>query len=184
MKSWLNGKFPHQAQRARDQGFSLVELLIVTAIGMVLLAFTVPVLQNAMRNYNLNAAASNVARISQLARYTAIRQGANACTVLNGRIFGIDANCDGTVDANLSAYALPSSITLEDTGPATTGMDFSTAPTAVVSPYTITFTSRGSTTVAPTANLIYVAGWGNSAAVTVSGAGRARSWRYNGSAWY
>ena len=125
-----------------------------------------------------------MARISQLARYTAISRGSNACTILDGTIFGIDADCDGTRDANQQAYALPSGVILDTTGPATDSMDFATAPTAVASPFTITFNSRGGTSVTPTASLIYVAGWGNSAAITVSGAGRSRSWRYNGSTWY
>ena len=172
MKSSLHGGCFHKTNRSRNRGFSLVELLIAVAIGMVLMALAIPVLQNAMRNYSLNSAASNVSRIVQLARYTAIRQGSDACTVLDGTIFGIDADCDGARDANQQSYALP------------TGMNYSTAPTPVDPPFAMTFNSRGSTDVAPTASLVYLTGWGNSAAVTISGAGRARNWRYTGDTWY
>ena len=183
MKSPLNGGC-FMNKRGRNRGFSLVELMIAVAIGMVLMAFAIPVFQNAMRNYSLNSAASNVSRILQLARYTAIRQGSDACTVLDGTIFGIDADCDGARDANQQSYALPSGIALDSAGPDPTGMNYSTAPTPVDPPFAMTFNSRGSTDVAPTASLVYLAGWGNSAAVTISGAGRARNWRYSGDTWY
>jgi len=184
MKSALNGGCFLNSKRGRNRGFSIVELLIAITIGMVLLGFAIPVLQNAMRNYSLNSAASNVSRIVQLARYTAIRQGSDACTVLDGTIFGIDADCDGARDANQQSYALPSGISLDSAGPDPVGMNYSTAPTPVDPPFVMTFNSRGSTAVAPTASLVYLAGWGNSAAVTISGAGRARNWRYTGDTWY
>ena len=185
MKSALNGGCFLNSKRGRNRGFSIVELLIAIVIGMVLMGFAIPVLQNAMRNYSLNSAASNVSRILQLARYTAIRQGSDACTVLDGTIFGIDADCDGARDANQQSYALPTGITLENTGPDPGGMNYSTAPTPVPPPdFVMRFNTRGSTNVAPTASLVYLAGWGNSAAVTISGAGRARHWRYSGDTWY
>ena len=184
MKSSLHGGCFHKTNRSRNRGFSLVELLIAVTIGMVLMATAIPVLQNAMRNYSLNSAASNVSRIVQLARYTAIRQGSNACTVLDGTIFGIDADCDGARDANQQSYALPTGITLENTGPDPGGMNYSTAPTPVDPPFVMTFNTRGSTNVAPVASLVYLTGWGNSAAVPISGAGRARHWRYSGATWY
>ena len=172
-------KFSVESQK----GFSFLELLIVISIGLVIMGFAIPMVQSALRNYTLNSAATNITRTMQLARYTAIQQGSNACTVLVGNTFGADADCDGALDPNAMAVVLPSGVTMTDTGPATTGMNFSTDPTAVASPFTVTFNSRGSTTVAPTASLIYLTGWGNSTAVTVSGAGRARTWQYNGDIW-
>ena len=180
-------KFSVESQK----GFSFLELLIVISIGLVIMGFAIPMVQSALRNYTLNSAATNITRVMQLARYTAIRQGSNACTVLVGTIFGIDAidnvagtpGCDGALDPNAMAIALPSGVSMTDTGPVTTGMNFSTAPVAVADPFAITFTSRGGTTDSPTVDLIYLTGWGNSTAVTVSGAGRARTWQYNGSTW-
>ena len=165
------------------RGFSILELMIVVTIGLILMGFSIPMIQSAMRNYTLNSAATNITRMMQLARYTAIQQGSNACTVLAGNMFGADADCDGALDPNAMAIALPSGVTMTGTGPATTGMNFSTAPVAVAAPFAITFTSRGGTTDSPTVDLIYLTGWGNSTAVTVSGAGRARTWQYNGSTW-
>ncbi|MBI1955313.1 MAG: prepilin-type N-terminal cleavage/methylation domain-containing protein [Acidobacteria bacterium] len=165
------------------KGFSILELLIVISIGLVLMGFSIPMIQSAMRNYTLNSAATNITRMMQLARYTAIRQGSNACTVLVGNIFGADADCDGALDPNAMAIVLPSGVSLTGAGPATTGMNFSTDPVAVADPFMITFTSRGSTTDSPAIDLIYLTGWGNSTAVTVSGAGRARAWQYIGGTW-
>ena len=165
------------------KGFSLLELLIVLAIGLVIMGFSIPMIQSAMRNYTLNSAATNITRMMQLARYTAIQQGSNACTVLVGNIFGADADCDGALDPNAMAIALPSGVSMTDAGPATNGMNFSTAPVAVADPFAITFNSRGSTTDSPAVDLVYLTGWGNFTAVTVSGAGRARTWQYDGAAW-
>ena len=41
------------SRRARDRrnGFSLLETLIVVSIGMILLAFSVPMVQSALRSY-------------------------------------------------------------------------------------------------------------------------------------
>ena len=167
-----------------QKGFSLVELLIVLVIGLILMGFAIPVVQDAMRNYTMNTAATNVTRVMQLARYSAIRQGGNSCTVLVGRFFGADVNCNGALGNTEFQMNLPIGVSLTNAGPGTTaGMDFSAAPTAVVTPFVITFNSRGSTTVSPTASVIYLTGWGKFTAVTVTGAGRAHTWQYNGTTW-
>lgn len=175
--------FPNPPNAHRN-GFSLLELMIVMAIGLALLGFAIPVVQSAIRNYSLTSATGNLTRMMQLARMTAIQQGSNACTVLQGRLFGMDANCDGALGNTERAYALPNGITLSAAGPAATGMNFPTTPVAVASPFAITFNSRGNTTVSPVASLIYITGWGNNKAVTVSGAGRTRSWSYDGTSWH
>ena len=168
----------------REKGFSLVEMMIVVFIAMVLMGFAIPVVISSIRNYNLNSASTNMSRMVQLARYAAIRQGSPACTVLEGTFFGVDTNCSGALDNIEQRFALPVGVTLSAVGPATTTMDFSAAPTVVASPYVITFTARGSSAASPTVSLVYITGWGNTNAVTVTGTGRARSWRYSGSAWH
>ncbi|MBI4460658.1 MAG: GspH/FimT family pseudopilin [Acidobacteria bacterium] len=166
-----------------EYGFSLVELILVVAIGMVLVGFAVPTFQSAMRSHTINSTANNVTRLMQMARFAAIRQGSSACTVLEGNILGVDADCDGLWDPTATAVALPSGVILIDSGPATDEMNFSTDPVAVPDPFVITFNSRGITTISPTVSLIYVTGWDRFAAVSVSGSGRARTWRYDGETW-
>ncbi|MBI4463573.1 MAG: prepilin-type N-terminal cleavage/methylation domain-containing protein [Acidobacteria bacterium] len=177
--------------RHQDHGFSLVELIIVLAIAMVLFALATPVVQNAVRNYTLNAASSNIARLTQLARYTAIRQGGISCTLFTGGLFGVDSNCDGAFANNDLQYAMPNGVTPSTTGPATTTMNFSAAPSPVTdTSLVIAFNARGNKIVAPAdptletaVRIIFLTGWGNTSAVTVSGAGRTRSWRYVGATW-
>jgi Tfp pilus assembly protein FimT len=157
---------------------------VVVLVGTILLGLAIPAVQSALRHHALNSAAANITRITQLARHRAISQGSNACVLLNGGLFGLDGNCNGTLDANEQAVNLAAGVSLTDTGPGSTdGMNFSSAPTAVSSPFVITFNPRGNTTVSPTVSVVYLTGWTLFRAVTVTGSGRARTWQYNGSAW-
>jgi type II secretory pathway pseudopilin PulG len=168
-------------------GFSLVELLLVLAVSMIVMGFAVPVVQNAIRAYTVNSAASNVSRFVQLARYAAIRRNAPACTLIQGRFFGVDTDCDGAFASSDSRYTLPAGIVVHATGPGTVdGMNFSDTPVPADPSYPapVTFNARGNTALSPAVGVIYLEGWGNYSAVTVTGVGRARSWRYNGSTWY
>lgn len=182
-------------RRNKDRGFSLVELIVAVAIALVLMGFAIPVVLSSIRNYTLSSASSNMTRLMQQARYAAIQRGGNSSVrqvVRGGRnFFAVDRDCDGTAGNTEQAYAIPLSVSLSATGPATGSLIFSAAPTPVPDPFVITFNARGNKIVSctnPTASaatsLIYVTGWGNNNAVTVTGAGRARSWRYDGSAWH
>lgn len=192
MKSSVNSDSSRNTKRSRNHGFSLVELLITVSIGMVLMALATPLVQNAMRNYTLNSAASNVARLTQLARYTAIRQGAMACTLLEGNFFGVDADCDGALAANDLRYVLPSGVSPSKDVPPMDSMNFTAEPELVDDDaLVISFNARGNKIAAPddptietTVRVIFLEGWGNTSAITVSGAGRARSWRYTGETWF
>lgn len=173
------------------KGFSLVEAIVVVAVGMIILGFTIPSVQSALRNYTLNSAATNVTRMFSTARYVAINQGSNACTVLQNRQYGVDTNCNGTLDNTETRMAVPNGVSLASSGPALTGLPFPTTP-AIVScaNFAITFNNRGTkTTVCGTAtggavtNIIFIAGWGNTRAVTITGIGRARTWTYTGTTW-
>src|SRR6266446_3463680 len=57
-----------------DQGFSLIELLIVVAIVMVLAAITVPRILNAISDTKLRYFATNYSGILQSARMQAVRK--------------------------------------------------------------------------------------------------------------
>jgi prepilin-type N-terminal cleavage/methylation domain-containing protein len=62
-------------KRRTATGFTLLELLIVIAIGLILAAFAIPMTINATRSYQLNAAVSSASGAIQSTRYLAIMRG-------------------------------------------------------------------------------------------------------------
>ena len=171
--------------RRGEKGFSLLELIIVLAIIMVVVAFAYPNIQTSIRTYRLGGAVSNVTRMVQMARYAAIRQGTNACTLsVGGATYGVDTNCNGAVDPGENSFAvIPPGVTMTNLGPAPVGMPFPVAPVPLAAPFGITFTPRGTMVTPPLANIMYFTGWGLTYAVTVTSAGRARGWRFDGTNW-
>ena len=83
--------FPLKA-RNRQSGYSLVEAIIVIAIGLILTGLAVPMVQSAIRSYTVNSAANNVSRMVGVSRYAGITQGSNSCTLFAGNQFGVDQN--------------------------------------------------------------------------------------------
>ena len=59
----------------RSAGFSLIEALIVIAIGITMAAIAIPQALNAMKNYRLQAATAGVSGAIQAARFQAIMHG-------------------------------------------------------------------------------------------------------------
>lgn len=62
-------------KRRATLGFSLIELLVVLAIGTVLTVIAVPITINAMKSYRLTAAVSAATGAIQATRYAAIMHG-------------------------------------------------------------------------------------------------------------
>ena len=62
-------------KRRATAGFSLIELLVVLAIGTVLTVIAVPITINAMKSYRLTAAVSAATGAIQATRYAAIMHG-------------------------------------------------------------------------------------------------------------
>lgn len=186
--------FPRRT-RDRQNGFSLVEALIVVAIGMILMGIAIPMVQSALRIYTLNSATSNLSGMVQQTRYVAINQGSDACTLLAGNQFGIDANCNGALDSTEIRIQIPIDVTVQtsSSSTSTSSMPFPTGTMQefTCGTYAARFNSRGSKTdVCGTTgfgvvitHILYVTGWGNTNAVTITGTGRAKSWRWDGAAW-
>lgn len=63
-----------KTQRAIEQGFSLVEMVMTLAIGLVLASVALPFIVNAVQTYRLNGISQQVASLIDLTRYTAIRR--------------------------------------------------------------------------------------------------------------
>jgi len=179
--------------RNRQSGYSLVEALIVVAIGLILTGFGVVMLQSALRSYTVSSAANSVSRLIGVIRYTGITQGSNSCTLFANNQFGIDPDCDGAFGPNDTRVQIPAALTVSSTTSLPlTSLPFSPAPTSVsCSDYAIIFNTRGNkTTVCGTTtggavtNVFYLSdAWGNTSAVTVTGTGRARSWQFINGGW-
>ena len=180
----------------RQRGYSLVEALIVVAIGLILTGFAVPMVQSALRSYTVNSAANNVSRLIGVSRYAGITQGRNSCTLFAGNQFGLDPDCDGAFGPNDSRVQIPNAVTVRpDLPPGVTlsGLPFSPDPDDFPSTCVtlrITFNTRGSKTRVCTTdtggaitNIFYLTGWGNTTAVTITGTGRARSWQFISGTW-
>jgi len=173
--------------RNRQRGYSLVEALIVVAIGLILTGFAIPMVTSAMRSYTVNSAADNVSRIIGVARYAGIAQGRNSCTLFTGNQFGLDPDCNGAFTARDTRVQIPNGVRVVLSPPGgvpTNGTEFTCAT------YAITFNTRGSKTRVCGAdiggavtNALYLTGGNNTASVTITGPGRARSWRYVGGTW-
>jgi prepilin-type N-terminal cleavage/methylation domain-containing protein len=66
-------KIRSQWKSRRFSGFSLTELVVALAVGLILMAVATPSFLRAYHSYQLNAAATQVADILRLTRYEAIR---------------------------------------------------------------------------------------------------------------
>src|SRR5262245_6217368 len=67
--------------QSRQNGFSMIELLIVVAIIVILAAVSLPSIGQYIRNYQINGAASRIAVQIQSARSKAIMKNVNLGTV-------------------------------------------------------------------------------------------------------
>jgi len=182
--------------RNRQRGYSLVEALIVVSIGLILTGFAVPMVTSALRSYTVSSAANNVSRIIGVARYAGIAQGRNSCTLYTGRQFGLDPDCNGAFATTDTRVQIPAGVTVglsPPVGITATGLPFSPTPDefpVACGTLRITFNTRGAKTFVcttatggATSNVFFLAGWNNTSAVTITGTGRARSWRYINGAW-
>lgn len=92
-------------------GYSLVEMMMTLAIGLILLSVAMPMMIGAIQSYRLNSAAQQVANLIDLTRYTAIRNNkvtSLQSTVQNGITILYIGN--GQMQANEPRVMLPSDI--------------------------------------------------------------------------
>jgi prepilin-type N-terminal cleavage/methylation domain-containing protein len=73
--SVMNGRrIDSHGKVRRDSAFSLTELVVVLAVGLILMAVAMPTFLRAYHSYQLNNAATQVADILRFTRYEAIRR--------------------------------------------------------------------------------------------------------------
>lgn len=188
-------------------GFSLLELMIVIAISITVVAFATPSFLSAYYNIRLKSAASNLSGLMQQARIQAARQNATYTVAYNTtsspqQAF-IDFNNNGAHDAGEPVITFNSSIAMSTTGaPSGAGAPSSyvlvgdTAGTTFTNTTTLGYSPRGlpcaytagvCATPAPGYFVYYIqdqrpgsSGW---AAVVVSRSGRTKPIVWNGVAW-
>ena len=177
-------------------GFSLLELMIVVGIIMVVSAMAMPKLMTTIADVRLRGAVNSASGIIQSARMIAIKDNklrkVKYSNVSGGGFVYVDLNDDGTIQATepqvqmgstIMAYSAPTGLS------ALTSTELNYTPTTVTS---IMLNARGlpcsAATTCGVGMVIYFTdsrtvgspGW---AAVSVSPAGRVKTWMWNGSAW-
>jgi len=133
--------------RGRELGYSLVEMVMTLAIGLIMVTVALPMLVGAIQGYRLNSIAQQTANLVELTRYTAIRRNATVslhkATQNGNTVFYIDLNGNGALDTGDPLIVVPSDMQLANgqaltPGPASTGLNNAQDFTD-----TITFDYRG-----------------------------------------
>lgn len=99
---------------ASTNGFSLVEMMMTLAVGLILMSIALPAMVGAIQGYRLNSAAQQISNFVDMTRYTAIRNNKVTSlqkTVQSGNtILYIDLDGDGQLEVNEPHMLLPSDI--------------------------------------------------------------------------
>lgn len=185
------------------QGFSLIEVLIVTSITLTVAGVAIPKLVTSIADMELRGAVHAASGVIQQTRMQAIKEDAARKTKYwngtGGAFVYEDLNANNQPDSNepqaqlgsaVLAYSAPTSI------PALTSTDLGYSPTtstaigfsATGQPCITTGSGLMSATVCAAGSVMYFTdtrnlgspGW---AAVSVAPAGRVQCWTWNGSKW-
>ena len=96
----------------RQGGFSLFEMMVTLAVGLVMASVALPFVVGAVQRYRLNGIAQQTANLIDLARYSAIRLNkltSLQSTAQNGNtILYVDIKGTAALDANDPMIVLPS----------------------------------------------------------------------------
>jgi prepilin-type N-terminal cleavage/methylation domain-containing protein len=191
-------------------GFTLQEVLVVVAIGLIVTLAAVPVMSNAIANMRLRSSLTSVSGLLQNTRAIAVQQNKNktAChfnvaTAPYSLVYFVKDATDCTtatlltadpqveLEAPITPYGAPTG-----TG-APTALDNTTQLGVTTAPLTTdpSFNSRGlpctyaSGSCTPNVSFVQyykdnrISGSGGWAAISVSPAGRIKRWFWNGSSW-
>jgi prepilin-type N-terminal cleavage/methylation domain-containing protein len=185
----------------QQQGFSLLELVAALGVIATMLAFVIPSLTVAPRNYKLKAFAKEIEGQLQNARISAINRNKSASLVFSSdnSWYYLDANGNGTAESGESPYWAPAGgYTLNVAAPSTalsSSVLGTTSEPSALPNRGVSFSPRGSVSqvnssqVATSTKLsgpgvIYLKDSAdNYAAVTITSAGRIRSWTLSGTTW-
>lgn len=179
-----------------ESGFSLLEMMIVVAILMVIAAMAIPKIMTNVADIRLRGAVNSASGIIQDARMRAIKDNqlrkVKYSNIASGGFVYVDVNDDGSMQSTEPGVQMGSTILAYSTPTGVTALantDLSYTPTTVTS---IMFNPRGLPCSAANtcgAGMVFYftdsrtvgsPGW---AAVSVSPAGRVKTWLWNGSRW-
>jgi Tfp pilus assembly protein FimT len=177
-----------------QSGYSLLELLVALAMVMVLTTMAVPAVTTAISSAQLRAAAGGLAGTLQKARMiSAAADRAYALRVSGSSTVYIDLNGNSTLDAseNINLLRLPRGVVFDASAPAlNAGFGASVTALPGFDPRGLPCAVSGSTCnfSQGTGFLVYLRqdrpfGATSWAAVSVSPAGRIKTWMWSGTAW-
>lgn len=130
----LNPKFSASAVRRASRGFSLIELVLVVAVGLIMAAMAVPVISQSLRTFRLRAAISGVSGAIQSTRYRAILDGCRYQIAFNNAANTYQVSSETTGAGCAAAFTNVG-------GPITFG---SPAQVTLSAPFTLQFSPGGS----------------------------------------
>lgn len=109
--------------RAKIAGYSLVEMMVTLAVGLILISVALPTMISAIQSYRLNGTAQQIANLIELTRYTAIRRNAvmslQMAPYKGSTVFYIDLRGNSTPDATEPMVVLPTDMQLANGQPLT-----------------------------------------------------------------
>ena len=175
-----------------QKGFSLVELLLVCAVMVILSALVVPNIMQINANYKLDAAGHSVASLLQQARMQAVKTNQPAYAkydISTGTAFVTDDPSNGHVSGNPDVV-LSSGLSFQSTPPDHSQLDAYVGGASPQVAVNIGFNARGLPCIANTLNpavcpnvtsgfewFVQNSRFGGWEAITVTPAGRGKSWR-------
>ncbi|AMY07393.1 Verru/Chthon cassette protein D [Luteitalea pratensis] len=127
------------ASHRSRRGFSIIELLMVVAVGATLMALGTPVLRGAMANQRLRAGAADVGSALSEARREAFRTSTSARIEVDpadGRISVFAWDSVANAEAERKRYYLPAGVQFNNVG-AVTSFTFDTLGRPAALPMTI-----------------------------------------------
>jgi prepilin-type N-terminal cleavage/methylation domain-containing protein len=170
-------------------GYSLVEMMMTLAVGLILVSVALPAMIGAIQGYRLNSSAQQVASLVELTRYTAIRR--NSLMTLrtvaqNGNtIFYIDLKGNSVLDAFDPMVVLPVDMQLANNQPLTPNATSTGLRPTQDFVSQMTFDYRGTVSLqpgGPLAAYFLALGYVNQAqygcrAITVTPMGQTKMWK-------
>ena len=185
--------------KTRERGFTILEVVIVLALMLVMMAIAIPSFMASVQQTQLVSSARSVANALMRARFEAIRQNSRFSTIYSAGSppqYGVDLNANGDLDSTEPAFPLSPQVQMVSSGlglPSLSTMGSAYSSASVPSSFKVTFSPTGTVMQQlggawVEANSIYVIYFQHQvtkswAAVTITPGGRFKTWLYQGSSW-